>query len=125
MVVPRVPASNFNPVVLNWFLGRPCGNRRARIVLKYADGSSDTIYRKDWSYSDSGFEFVFNRPSPVEKDVVQASLELCQMDGQCKDPAGDGCKVLMVFNGNTDNPVFKSGDVVQFKIVFKNTVNIG
>ena len=119
--VPRIPITNVYAANINWWLSAShlnaagTSNRTVELVLYYEDGTSTVHYMVGYSYNAEWFEIVFS-VGVLNKKVVKAEV---------RGKWGATRKVMLDWQGNTDNPVFDVGDSPSFKVRFNTTYQLG
>ena len=120
--LPRIPITRFNADSFNYWLSVWANNNVGYpgllLRLYYADGSTQDFWGSGNNATADYFEFVFNVGSALQKDVTK--MEIYGRYGWGR----ERYVLLFMWEGNTDNPVFKAGDAPSFKIRINTSYQI-
>lgn len=119
--VPRIPITKIFPENINKFfavLGNSRYNaiRKIRARIYYEDGTTEDIDNYGWNSGPNYFEWTIIRSTAFEKKVTKLEI---YGDGRIS-----GSNLLLVFEGDVNNPVFLPNDQMSFKIRITTTYNI-
>ncbi len=119
--VPRIPITQIFPENINKFFA-VLGNsnltafRKIRVRIYYEDGTTEDIDNYAWNAGPDYFEWTIIRSTAFDKKVTKLEV---YGEGRLA-----GSNLLLVFEGDVNNPVFLPNDQMNFKIRITTTYSI-